>query len=266
MVRIGSKLGVAILTCVAVVASVSQADMLVLKDGRTVQGDFVAGSDAFIQFKADGKIESYPLYQITTMTLAPRPEPAPQAAPAGAVAVPVAAGAAVGTTVASTSAPASGAVTVPAGTKLMINFPKAVSTASYPKGAAFQVVLEQDLAVNGVVAAPKGTPVYGQVVDSRGGKKIGAQYLKLTLTGLSIHNQKVPIVTETFGVEGGAGGTAKTVGAAALVGAAIDGGEGAAKGAAVGGALALMTPGSHVQFPAGTMLEVPLKEAVAVIP
>jgi hypothetical protein len=240
----------------------SWADMLVLKDGKVIEGDFVAGNEANIQFrsKGAGTIESYPLNQITTITLSPRPE----ASAGGAIAVPVA-GAGV---VAATAVPGTSpdVVTLPAGTKLMINFPKAVSTASHPKGSSFQVVLEQDLAVEGKMVAPKGTPVYGQVVDARGGKKLGAQFLKLTLTGLSVHNQKVPIVTEGFGVEGGAGGTAKTVGAAALVGAAIDGGEGAAKGAAVGGAISLLAPGSHVQFPAGTILEVPLKEAVAVIP
>jgi len=164
------------------------------------------------------------------------------------------------------AAPLTGPVEVPAGTKLMINFVKPVSTASHPKGSTFEVVLEQNLVVSGQVAAAKGTPVYGQVLEARGGKKLGAQYLSLTLTGLSINDAKVPITTEGFGVEGGRGETAKTVGAGALVGAAIDGGSGAATGAAIAGAVVLLAPGAHVQFPAGTILEVPLKAAVTIAP
>ena len=260
-------------------AAPALADTLVLKDGTAVQGQYKGGSANDIQFEAAGVIKAYPLNTVTTLTLSPRAEPVPAAAAAAPAAAATAAAAAPAATAAAVpaataaavpaapaGAPLTAPVTVAAGTKLMIKFASAVSTATHPEGASFQVVLEQDLVANGMVAAAKGTPVYGKVVEARGGKKVGAQYLKLTLTGLSIKNQNVPITTEVFGVEGGKGKTAKTVGAAALVGAAIDGGSGAATGAAVGGAVALLTPGQHVQFPAGTLLEVPLKDAVTINP
>ena len=72
----------------------------------------------------------------------------------------------------------------------------------------------------------------------------------------------VPIQTDDFGAEGAPGGAARKVGAAALVGGAIDGGEGAAKGAAVGGAVALLAPGNHIKIPAGTLVEVTRKSDV----
>jgi hypothetical protein len=265
-------------------AAPALADTLVLKDGTAVQGQYKGGSSNDIQFEAAGVTKAYPLNTVTTLTLSPRAEPTAAATAAAAAPVATAAAVPAATAGAAAAAPAAAAtaaaaapaapagapltapVTVTAGTKLMIKFASAVSTATHPEGASFQVVLEQDLVANGMVAAAKGTPVYGKVVEARGGKKVGAQYLKLTLTGLSIKNQNVPITTEVFGVEGGKGKTAKTVGAAALVGAAIDGGSGAATGAAVGGAVALLTPGQHVQFPAGTLLEVPLKDAVTINP
>jgi hypothetical protein len=230
---------------------------MVLKDGSVVQGTYKGGDATEIRFEVDGVAKSYPLHTITTITLSPRSEPAPPA-PAPAT-VPAA-------TSASGTAPSSGPVTVPAGTMLMVKFAKPVSTASHPEGSTFQVVLEQDLVVDGVKVAAKGASVYGKVVSARGGKRLGAQYLKVSLTGLSINNRNVPIETDVFGVEGGRGKTARTVGAGALIGAAADGSDGAAKGAAVGGALALLGPGSHVQFPVGTIMEVPLMNAVTVSP
>ncbi len=253
--RIGLR-GLVLLGALVCVAATAFGDTLVLKDGTAVQGSYMGGSAQEVQFESGGVTKSYPLHAVTTLTLAPRPAPptAVTSAAAPAVAAAVAA------------APLTGPVEVPAGTKLMINFVKPVSTASHPKGSTFEVVLEQNLVVSGQVAAAKGTPVYGQVLEARGGKKLGAQYLSLTLTGLSINDAKVPITTEGFGVEGGRGETAKTVGAGALVGAAIDGGSGAATGAAIAGAVVLLAPGAHVQFPAGTILEVPLKAAVTIAP
>lgn len=82
------------------------------------------------------------------------------------------------------------------------------------------------------------------------------------ITSLSLNNQTIPIVTDDVGAEGGRGGTAKKVGAGALIGAAA--GD-AAAGAAVGGAVALLASGGkHVQVPAGTLVEVSLKQAVTV--
>ena len=70
------------------------------------------------------------------------------------------------------------------------------------------------------------------------------------------------IVTDDVGAEGDKGGTAKKVGAGALIGAAA-GDAGA--GAAVGGAVALLSSrGNHIQVPAGSLVEVSLKQPFTV--
>jgi hypothetical protein len=97
-------------------------------------------------------------------------------------------------------------VTVPAGTKLTIKTSEAVSTSSHQAGSKFKAALETDLVVNGVVAAPKGTEVYGKVLESSGGRRVGVQRLVVTFSDLSINNQMVPIVTDDAGAEGGRGG------------------------------------------------------------
>lgn len=234
-----------------VFSSMIFADTLVLKDGRVLQGTFSGGTKEALQFDVNGKIETVALDGISSLTFSPRETPVvapvPQAAAVGAV-VP--------------AATATGPGTAPAGTKVMIKMKDAISTASHKQGSKFTAVLESDLAGNGVVIAPKGTLVYGTVLESRGGRAIGTSKLLVTFTDLSINNQLIPIVTDEFGAESQPGKAAKTVGAAALIGGAA--GD-AGKGAAVGGAVALLgSKGNHIQVPAGALVEVSLKQPVTV--
>jgi hypothetical protein len=152
----------------------------------------------------------------------------------------------------------------------MLKTKDAISTASHKQGAKFTAVLENDLTVEGRVVAPmegrvvapKGTLVYGTVLESRGGRALGAVRLVVTFTDLSLNNQMIPIVTDDVGAEAGRGGAAKAVGAGALIGAAA--GD-AAAGAAVGGAVALLASGGkHIQVPAGTLVEVSLKQPLTI--
>jgi len=226
------------------------ADTLVLKDGRVLQGMFKGGTENVIKFDVNGMMQEVAVSEITSLTFSPRaaqPEAAQmQAQPAS--------GAAGGAGVVM-------AGTIPAGTKLTLKTKEAVSTASHQKGSKFTSTLETDIVVDGKVLVPKGTVVYGTVLESSGGRRVGVQRLMVTFTALGINNQMVPIETDDVGAEGGRGGAARKVGAGALIGAAA-GDAGA--GAAVGGALALLGGGNHIQVPAGTLVEVSLKQAVTV--
>lgn len=229
------------------------ADTLVLKDGRVLQGTFKGGTAESLQFDVNGKIETVALSDITSLTFSPR-ETKAAAAPQSA-----AGAAAVETSPAETS---TGPVTIPAGSKLMLKTKDAVSTASHQQGAKFTAELETPLTVNGKVVAPKGTVVYGTVLESRGGRAVGGIRLVVTFTSLNLDNQMIPIVTDDVGAEAGRGGAAKAVGAGALIGAAA-GDAGA--GAAVGGAVALLASrGNHIEVPPGTLVEVSLKQPVTI--
>ncbi|MBE0571779.1 MAG: hypothetical protein IH618_09575 [Ignavibacteriaceae bacterium] len=153
-------------------------------------------------------------------------------------------------------------VTIPEGTKLMVNLDKPISTAKNPAGSTFSAILEVDFVYDGKVIAPKGSPVYGKVIECRGGRVLGGSKLTIQFTDIMVNNQLTTIVTDPIGVEGGKGNTAKTVGAGALIGAAFGG---AGEGAAVGGALALLSAGkNHIQIPAGTLAEIPLKAPLTI--
>lgn len=227
------------------------ADTLVLKDGNVLQGTFKGATSDAVQFEVNGKVETVMLSNITTLTFSPREDKsaatAVQPVPAVAAAAPVA---------------ASGPVTVPAGSKMMLKTKDTISTASHKNGSKFTTVLENDLAVNGLVVVPKGTLVYGTVLESRGGRAIGGSRLLVTFTDLNLNNQMISIVTDDVGAETAPGGAAKAVGAGALIGAAA-GDAGA--GAAVGGAVALLAArGNHLQVPAETLVEVSLKQPLTI--
>ena len=154
-------------------------------------------------------------------------------------------------------------LTIPTGTKLMVNIDKPINTAENPAGSTFKSILEVDFIFDGKVISPKGSPIYGKIIECRGGKVVGGSKLTFQFTDIMVNGQLTPIVADPIGVEGGKGNTAKTVGAGALVGAAFGG---AAEGAAIAGGLALLSAGkkNHIQIPAGTLAEIPLKAALVI--
>jgi hypothetical protein len=265
-------LSLAVLT-VAFTAALAFADTIVMKDGKVVQGTLKGAGETTIMVDVGGKIQEIAINDIASFTFAPRgaksaaapATPATGATPAtpatGATPATPAAGAAAATAAPPATAK-TGPATLAAGTTLMLKTQDPVSTASHKKGTKFTTVLENDLVADGSVVVPKGTVVYGTVVSSRGGKVVGGASLVVTFTQMSINNQPIAIVTDEAGAETAPGGAAKKVGAGALVGAAA-GDTGA--GAAVGGALALMTAkGNHLQVPAGTVVQVTLKQPVQI--
>lgn len=216
------------------------ADTLVLKDGSVLQGTYKGGDETSVFFEVEGKQQAIPLFDITTLTFSPREE-ATEEGSAGQT--------------------KAGAMTVPAGSRVLVKLTKPVSTASHKEGASVTGVLATGLAVNGQIVVPPGTKIHGKVLESRGGRAIGASRLVMTFTDLEINTQLVPIVTDQIGAEAGRGGTVKKVGAGALIGSAIDGSSGAGTGAAIGGALALLGGRrNHVQIPADYQVEVSLKQ------
>jgi hypothetical protein len=221
----------------------SPADTLVLKNGLKLEGKFKGGTATTIQFETSGSVQEVALGDIQSITFSQTASKEPAAA------------AAVATPATSTARVKS----IPAGTKMMVKFTESVNTQQNATGSKFKAVLEQNLTVNGTVVAPKGALVYGTVLESVGGRRVGKQRIMVTFNQISINNQMVSIKTDDLGAEGGRGGAARKVGAGALIGAAA-GDAGA--GAAVGAGLALLGGGKHIQIAPGTLVEVSIIETV----
>jgi hypothetical protein len=149
------------------------------------------------------------------------------------------------------------ALTIPAGTTLVIRLSESVSS-NDPVGHRFSSVLEYPLVVKGRVVAATGAKVYGRIDSSASaGRAVGRSVLALSLTDIRINGVIEPIYTTSYEQAGASSGlkTARRAGAGALIGAAIDGGRGAGRGAAIGAASTLLTPGQAVGVPRGTLLD-----------
>jgi len=176
-----------------------------------------------------------------------------------------------------TSARSSGSqsVTVPAGTRIMVRMIDGVDSSKNHVGDKFRASLEENLVVNGVVVANKGTDVYGRLAEAKEAGHIkGKSELKLELTDISINQQLQPIMTGEYDVAGKSRGsnTAKKVGggaaAGAIIGAIAGGGKGAAIGAGVGAgagtAIQVFTRGEQVKVPSETLLEFRIEQPFTV--
>jgi hypothetical protein len=141
------------------------ADTLQLKNGTVVQGKYLGGSERALQFEVGGKIELYPVSDVLSVTFTGTPTSsstpaAPTMSSAALTPRPAAPGA---TPLASSGS----AVTVPAGTRLVVRMIDGVDSATNHVGDKFRASLESDLLVNGVVVAPKGTDVYGRLAEAQ---------------------------------------------------------------------------------------------------
>jgi hypothetical protein len=157
-------------------------------------------------------------------------------------------------------------VTIPAGTTLLVKLDKAVSSSDKP-GTKFSGVLQGDLAGTGGVAVKAGTPVYGDVTESKKAKRLrGKAQVTYALSQVNINGQLVPIVTQP--IEDVAASstrkTAKGAAAGAAIGAVADGGDGAAKGAAIGAGVSAVKKGESAGSAAGDLVEFKLAAPLTV--
>jgi hypothetical protein len=167
-------------------------------------------------------------------------------------------------------------VTLPAGTRVPVRFTKSLSTAESQTGDRFEAVIDGDLSAGGHVVFPKGTPVYGRLIEvERSGRVEGRASMSLTLDEIRPEQQSYTVKTETlnFEAESTVKKDAVKVGAGAAIGSVIGaiagGGKGAAIGAAIGGGAGagtvLATRGKEVQFSPEDRLSFRLDEDLQIL-
>jgi hypothetical protein len=165
--------------------------------------------------------------------------------------------------------------TLAAGESLSVRTTSTLSTKTNNAGETFTASLEEPLAVDGVVVAPKGSKVTGTVTSSDdGGRVKGVAQIGVALTELIVNGKSYPISSETYVQSAKKTVTrdAQKVGIGAGIGAAIGavagGGSGAAKGAGIGAgagtAAVLGTRGEPAVIPAESVINFTLSESITV--
>ncbi len=238
------------------VATVTQADVLELKDGKVLTGKYAGGTVGTIRFETSQGVQVVETGQALALTFTARSASA--SVPVGAAAVPA--------STAAPPAPAPSSVSIPAGTTLLVRMMDGASS-NDSKGKRFTTTLESDLIVNGRMVARAGTKIYGRVENAqRAGRFAGQSMLDLRLTELAMGANFVPITTGPYAQAGAKSisKTARGAAAGAAIGGIADGGEGAAKGAAIGAVASGVKKGQPVVISSGTLLEFQLQQPVAV--
>ena len=241
----------------------ASADTLQLRDGRVVQGRFLGGTQASVQFESSGRIDLYDVDQVISITFTG----APSAPSEMRNAPPSRERGRDRDRDADPNAPRNDSeLTVPAGTSILVRMIDSVDSDKNHVGDRFRASLEQDLAIDGVVVARRGTDVYGRLAEAKeAGHFEGKSQLKLELTDILINGRLQPVMSGDYQVSGSSRGadTAKKVGVGAVagtvIGAIAGGGKGAAIGAGVGAgagaAVQVMTKGEQVHVPSETLLD-----------
>jgi hypothetical protein len=234
---------------ILLLSSTLWADTLELTNGKKIEGTFVGRSDGNVKFEVDGITSTYDEKDVKNISFGSAPESGEKKAETAQT------GASSNTT-----AP----VTVPAGTMLLVRTKEPLDSSRQKAGHKFTATLETDLVVNETVVAPRGSNVYGELLEAKqAGRLAGKSEMTFTFTGLMVNNQIKPIRTGAIQAvaESGQGkNTAGKVARGAAIGGLVDGSSGAKTGAKVGAGAAILTRGGRINIPANTLLEVPLAE------
>ena len=247
----------------------SYADVLELKNGKKLTGKYAGGTGTTVGFETTEGIQFVETTQIVALSFGDASAGAPTpstAAQTGATPAAPAAPTGLGAAPAPVSSSTGGAVSVPAGTALLVRIIDPVSSTD-PQGKRFSATLESDLVVNGAVAAKAGTKAYGRLQKAQqAGRYAGQSALDLRLTELAVGPNMIPITTSgyTDASARSGGKTARGAAAGAAIGAVVDGGSGAGKGAAIGAAASGVKKGEVLSVNPGTLLEFRLQQPVVV--
>jgi len=160
---------------------------------------------------------------------------------------------------------------IPAGTRILIRMIDSVDSAKQKAGYRFTASLETNLQIDNTIVAPRGTTVYGQLINAESaGRMSGGADLTLELTDIVINGTAYPLLTSDYTVQSQGKGkkTARRIiggaGLGALIGGIAGGGTGAAigvaAGAAGGTALSAASKGQQVQIPSESLLEFRLEQ------
>ena len=166
-------------------------------------------------------------------------------------------------------------VTIPSGTEIQVRLQDALDSGVNKTGDVFRAILDQNLQVDGIVVASRGSLVEGKLSHvERSGRVQGRAIMSLQLTNLMIGRDAHALQTKIMTTEAESSkkkdATKVGVGAGlgAVIGAIAGGGKGAAIGAAVGagagGATVAATRGNEVHFDAEQKLTFALSREISV--
>ena len=251
--------------------TISSADVVTLRSGRTVEGQYLGGDSRSIRIASGDRVETFDIDEVSNLQFSlsqknnSRSTPPPP--PETRVLRPEREYA--------RQAPTPQGTELPAGTSIVIRMIDDVDSERDRIGQTFRASIDEPVVVNGQTVIPRGADVIAKLVDDKqSGKFEGRTILTLDLMQVQVNGRMVDINTEDVSQSSSSRGarTAKVVGGTAALGAiigAIAGGGkgaaiGAASGAAVGGGVQVLTKGQRVRIPSETRLTFTLQQGTQI--
>ncbi|MFL6450716.1 MAG: hypothetical protein ACJ746_23985 [Bryobacteraceae bacterium] len=272
------------------------ADTLVLRSGKSIEGTFLGGDARSVRFDDGHSATNYNIGEVESVRFvggAPNSASASVAGPQSAAYPPapnspsstVAPWPSNASATNDAPAPASGngypqpapaanpSVAIPVGTQVVVRLIDSVNSEVDHLGQTYRVSLDEPVVVNGQTAIPRGADAVAFLIDSEHSGKIqGRTSLTLDLKTITVNGRQYDVTTTgvSQASQGRGEKSAKVIGGTAAVGAIIGaiagGGKGAAigagSGAAVGTAAQVMTSGQKVKVPSETRLTFTLQNAL----
>jgi hypothetical protein len=243
------------------IASFCAADVLTLRSGQVVRGEYLGGDARHVKIAVGDRVESYSIDEVSNLQFggggqrlnAPdgdRREGGFREPPAPAQL---------------------SSMQIPAGTPITVRMIDGVDSEQTRLGQTFRASIDEPVLLDGQTVIPRGADAVAKLVeDKESGKFAGKTILTLALMQVMVNGRMIDISTGDVSQASGSRGarTAKVVGGTAALGAIIGGiaggGRGAAigagSGAAVGGGVELMTKGQRVRIPSETRLTFTLQQ------
>ena len=256
-------------TALIVFAAFCSADVLTLRSGRTVEGQYLGGDARSIRMAIGDRVETFDIDRVSGLQFnvsspqsqersSDRPERRPRPDYDRDQAPP--------------PPPPDATAELPSGTQIVIRMIDDVDSERDSVGKTFRASIDEPVVLNGQVVIPRGADVVAKLVDDKqSGKFEGRTVLTLDLMQVQVNGRMVDINTEEVSQSSGSRGskTAKVVGGTtalgAIIGAIAGGGRGAAigavSGAAVGGGVQVLTKGQRVRIPSETRLTFTLQQS-----
>ena len=245
-----------------------QADVLILKDGRRVEGTYLGGDARQIRMAVGDQIQTFDLTQAVSLQFGSEPAPAPpQPAQPAETAVAAAAPAPAAAPAAETRKE------IPAGSQITVRMIDPVDSETDKIGQTYRAAVDEPLAVDGQELIPKGADAVVKLIDDqRAGKLTGKTEIRLDLVSVTVQGRQLDVMTSDV-TQASASRTKSTAavvsGTAALgavIGAIAGGGRGAAigavSGAGAGTAVQVLTKGPKVKIPSESRLSFTLEQAI----
>jgi hypothetical protein len=257
-------------TALILFAAFCSADVLTLRGGRTVEGQYLGGDARSIRMAIGDRVETFDIDRVSGLQFnvsAPPPQERSSDRPERRPVRPD-----YDRDPAPAPPPSYATPELPSGTQIVVRMIDDVDSERDSVGKTFRASIDEPVVLDGQVVIPRGADVVAKLVDDKqSGKFEGRTVLTLDLMQVQVNGRMVDINTEEVSQSSGSRGskTAKVVGGTtalgAIIGAIAGGGRGAAigavSGAAVGGGVQVLTKGQRVRIPSETRLTFTLQQS-----